>query len=166
MLMVDFQSRLLPAITNAEQVVQNAARLVRAAELLNVPLVFTEQNPRGIGSTVATLLGQRVPVPKINFNACHEPELLGALAGRSEVVIAGCEAHVCVLQTTFGLLRKGHSVYVVQDALGARLTANKDVAIGRMMRAGAEIVTTEMVIFEWLERSDHPRFREVITLIK
>jgi nicotinamidase-related amidase len=81
-------------------------------------------------------------------------------------VVAGCEAHVCVLQTVLGLLDAGRKVYIARDALGSRHAENKETAIRRMERHGAEIVTTEMVVFEWLESAEHPRFREAIALIK
>jgi nicotinamidase-related amidase len=81
-------------------------------------------------------------------------------------VVAGCEAHVCVLQTVLGLLDAGRKVYVVRDALGSRQPESKETAIRRMERHGAEIVTTEMVVFEWLESAEHPRFRDAIALIK
>ena len=147
--------------------VQAVAAVVAAAGLLDVPVTFTEQNPRGLGSTVAELgAGAHGPVvDKMTFDACRAP-MVGPLTGRPDVVVVGCEAHVCVLQTVLGLLAAGRRVHVVSDAVGSRTAANRDAAIRRMERHGAEVVTTEMVAFEWLGTAEHPRFREVVALIK
>jgi nicotinamidase-related amidase len=102
----------------------------------------------------------------MHFDACREPGFLARLQDRSDIVVAGCEAHVCVQQTVLGLLQAGRKVHVVRDALGARQLESKETAIRRMERHGAEIVTTEMVVFEWLATADHPRFREAVALIK
>ncbi|MGZ8367401.1 MAG: isochorismatase family protein, partial [Rhodoplanes sp.] len=88
------------------------------------------------------------------------------LADRPEVIVTGCEAHVCVLQTALGLLDAGRRVYVVRDAIGSRRAESKEAAIRRMERHGADIVTTEMVVFEWLETAEHPRFRAAAALIR
>ena len=167
LLVVDFQSRLMPAIDQGEAAVANARRLIDAAAMLEVPTLFTEQNARGLGPTVPEL----APDPsllahKMTFDAVREPSFLGRLAEEHAIVVAGCEAHVCVLQTVLGLLDAGRAVYVVRDALGARRAESKETALRRMERHGAEIVTTEMVVFEWLGTAEHPRFRDAIALIK
>ena len=167
LLVVDFQARLMPAIDGGADAVANARRLLAAAALMGVPVTFTEQNPRGLGGTVAELgAGVHGPVvDKMTFDACRAPAT-GPLTGRPDVVVAGCEAHVCVLQTVLGLLDAGQRVYVVQDAVGARRAESKEAALRRMERHGAEIVTTEMVVFEWLQTAEHPRFREALALVK
>ncbi len=112
----------------------------------------------------------RVPkgrlIHKMTFDAVREPDFLPAIPAGKHIVVAGCEAHVCVQQTVLGLLEAGRKVYVVRDALGSRHPENKETAIRRMERHGAEIVTTEMAVFEWLESAQHPHFREAIILIK
>lgn len=168
LLVVDFQARLMPAIHEAESVVANARRLIDAATLMGVPVVFTEQNPGGIGRTIEALRVDGAPVvAKTTFDAVAAPGFAAAVPddGRA-LVVAGCEAHVCVAQTTLGLLGAGRKVFLVRDALGARRPENKAAAIERLARHGAEVVTTEMVVFEWLGSSDHPRFREALALIK
>ena len=167
LLVVDLQARLMPAIDGATNVVANARRLVDAAARLDVPTLTTEQNPRGLGPTVAEL----APAParlvaKMTFDACRTPGFLPRLADGHAIVVAGCEAHVCVLQTVLGLLDAGRRVYVVRDALGARRAEGKETALARMTRHGAEIVTTEMVLFEWVASAEHPRFRDVLALVK
>jgi isochorismate hydrolase len=102
----------------------------------------------------------------MSFDACRSPGFFERLGPRPEIVVAGCEAHVCVLQTVLGLLDARRRVFVVSDAVGSRRPESKEAALRRLAAAGAEIVTTEMVLFEWLGSADHPRFREVIALVK
>jgi nicotinamidase-related amidase len=167
LLVVDFQAKLMPAIDRGADAIANARRLIDAAALLSVPTLFTEQNAKGLGPTVREL----VPDPfvlahKMTFDACREPNFLQRLAANHAIVVVGCEAHVCVLQTVLGLIDNGRRVFLVRDALGSRRAESKETAILRMERHGAEVVTTEMVVFEWLETAEHPRFREAIALIK
>jgi nicotinamidase-related amidase len=168
LLLIDLQERLMPVIHDHEAVVGRAVRLAEAAQLLNVPIRATEQYPVGLGSTVAPLAAYAQAVlSKTTFSAAEDPgfhELFPA--GAAEVVVAGVEAHVCVLQTVLGLLRPGHRVFVVADAVGSRDPADKAVALDRASRHGAEIVTSEMVLFEWLHDANHPKFREVQRLLK
>ncbi len=167
LLIVDFQARLMPAIDEGAAAVANARRLIDAARMLGLPRVFTEQNAKGLGPTVSELTPDPTAVVhKMTFDACREPGFLRRLPEDGAVVVAGCEAHVCVLQTVLGLVDHGRRVFLVRDAVGARRAESKETAIRRMERHGAEIVTTEMVVFEWLETAEHPRFRDAIALIK
>ena len=168
LLLVDLQERLMPVIHDADTVVANAARLGEAAQLLDVPVCATEQNPDGLGSTVPQVaLFPQLVMAKTSFGAVAEPGFATLLPPRTtEIVVAGCEAHVCVLQTVLGLLAGRHRVLLVADAIGSRNPANKAAAIDRAQRHGAEVVTTEMVLFEWMRDSHHPRFREVQKLIR
>jgi nicotinamidase-related amidase len=167
LLVVDFQAKLMPAIHGGADAIANARRLIDAAALLGVPTLFTEQNAKGLGPTVRELLPDPcVLAHKMTFDACRAPDFLQRLAGDHAIVVAGCEAHVCVLQTVLGLIDNGRRVFLVRDALGSRRAESKETAIRRMERHGAEVVTTEMVVFEWLQTAEHPRFREAIALIK
>jgi nicotinamidase-related amidase len=167
LLLVDFQARLMPAIDQAATVVRNARRLLDMAAHINVPVVITEQNAKGLGPTVAELPVDRGRlVHKMHFDTVREPEFLATIPADRQIVVAGCEAHVCVQQTVLGLLDARRKVYIVRDALGSRHFENKETAIHRMERHGAEVVTTEMVVFEWLESAEHPRFRDAVALIK
>lgn len=166
LLVVDFQSRLMPAIHDGAAAVANARRLLDIAALLDVPALATEQNAGGLGPTVPELREGLAVQHKMTFDACEAPGFLDALADRGDIVVAGCETHVCVLQTVLGLLAAGRRVHLVRDAVGSRTAANRDAAVARMERHGAELVTTEMVAFEWLRTSEHPRFREVVALVK
>lgn len=166
LLLVDFQARLMPFIHDREGVEANAGRLLTAAQALGVPVLHTEQNPKGLGPTVPALVpATGAALEKMTFDACRTAGIVEALPG-GDVVVAGCEAHVCVLQTVLGLIGQGRSVSVVADAVGSRTAANRAAALRRLERAGAEIVTTEMVIFEWLETAEDPQFKSIIGLIK
>jgi nicotinamidase-related amidase len=167
-LLIDLQERLVPALHDGETVVARAARLAEAARLLDVPIRATEQYPAGLGRTVSALAGYpQAVLTKTTFSAVADPGFHALLpSGVSEIVVAGCEAHVCVLQTVLGLLPGGHRVLLVADAVGSRDPADRTAAIDRARQHGAEIVTSEMVLFEWLRDAQHPKFREVQKLLK
>lgn len=166
LVVIDFQAKLMPAIHDGDTVLLNAGRLAEAARLLDVPAVLTEQYPRGLGATVPALADVAPAITKMSFDACAEPAFLEAVAGDSELVICGCEAHVCVGQTVLTLLEHRRRVVVVADAIGSRVPLSREIALQRMANHGAEIVTTEMVLFEWLRSAEHPQFRTVSKLIR
>lgn len=167
LLVIDFQARLMPAIAAGEAVVANARRLIDGAGLFHIPLVITEQNAAGLGGTVPELRRESARLAhKMTFDACRMPDFLPALPERAELVVAGCETHVCVLQTVLGLRDAGRRVYAVRDAMGSRRAENKEAALRRMERHGAELVTTEMVLFEWLGTAEDPRLRQVLDLVR
>lgn len=168
LLIVDFQARLMPAIHEGEAVLANARKLLDAATILDVPTVFTEQNAKGLGPTVAALApaDPATVQHKMSFDAVRAGGFLERAPKNRAVVVAGCEAHVCVLQTCLGLIDAGRKLYLVRDAVGSRRVESKETAIRRLEKHGAEIVTTEMVLFEWIETAEHPRFRDVLKLVK
>jgi len=167
-LLIDLQERLMPAIYDSEVVVARAVRLAEAARLLDVPVRATEQYPAGLGPTVKPLAAYpQAVLAKTAFSAVTDPGFPALLpAGTSEIVVAGCEAHVCVLQTVLGLLGGGQRVLLAADAVGSRDPADRAAAIDRARQHGVEIVTSEMVLFEWLRDAKHPKFREVQNLLK
>ena len=167
LLIIDLQERLMPAISEAEEITGNARKLIKAAEILSVPIAATEQYPKGLGPTAAGLLPHNIaPLTKTTFNSMRTAAIAVTMQGELDIVVAGTEAHVCVLQTVLGLLEGQRRVFVVADAVGSRREPNKLAALSRMKSHGAELVTTEMVIFEWLCDASHPRFREVLEIIK
>ncbi|MES2912792.1 MAG: isochorismatase family protein [Pseudomonadota bacterium] len=198
LVLVDYQTRLMPVIFENELVIANAVRLARMAGIMQVPVWATEQNPDKLGpnvpplqavieaaagrtlakmhfSAVADGLGEwlRPPVrkPTQGGNARSLPKHLQKAApeeeeGRGMIVIAGCEAHVCLMQTALDLLEEEFDVWVVTDACSSRTERNRDAAFDRLAGAGAELVTTEMVAFEWLGTAEHPAFKDVQGLIK
>ena len=158
----------MPVIEDSDTVVARAVRLAEAATVLDVPVRATEQNPAGLGRTVPPLAGYpQAVMSKTTFSAAGDPGFSGLLpAGSGEIVVAGCEAHVCVLQTVLDLLAAGRRVAWVADATGSRDLADRAAAIDRARQHGAEIVTSEMVLFEWLRDARHPKFREVQKLLR
>ena len=165
LVLVDIQARLVPAIADAEAMIANARRLKDAAGILGVPVLLTEQNPDALGTTVRELAGGET-IAKMEFDVTRREGFLAHVPDGAEVILAGCEAHICVLQTAFGLMAAGHPVRIVRDAVGSRRTENREAALARLAAHGADIVTTEMVVFEWIGTAAHPRFREVVRLIK
>jgi nicotinamidase-related amidase len=167
LLVIDFQSRLMPAIAEGAAVVANARRLIDGAELLGVPVLFTEQNADGLGPTLPELRSATAGLfHKMTFDACRMAGFLDVLPSGRGVVVAGCETHVCVLQTVLGLIAAGRRVHLVRDAVGSRRPESKETAIRRLERNGAEIVTAEMVLFEWLGTAEDTRLRRVIDLVR
>lgn len=191
LVLVDYQARLMPAIFEGPLVVANAVRLGQVARLMAVPVWGTEQNPSKLGENLVAVrtlcvqtlskmhfsaveegLGEwlRPPAKPVMGNARSLPKHLQKpavnFAERNTVVIAGCEAHVCLLQTALNLLEDEFEVWVVTDACGSRTERNRDAAFDRLAGAGAELVTTEMVAFEWLRTAEHADFKAVQALIK
>jgi nicotinamidase-related amidase len=171
LLLVDLQANLMPAIDMGAQVVARARLLAAAANRLEVPVLATEQYPEGLGPSVPEILAL-VPaenvIPKRTFAAGNEPELPRRLAalGRPELVLAGCEAHVCVLQTALSLKARDYRVIVVADAVSSRREADRAAALRRLEAAGCDLVTAEMVVFEWLRFAASPEFRDLLPLLK
>lgn len=191
LVLVDYQTRLMPAIYEGALVGANAVRLGQLARLLAVPAWGTEQNPSKLGENLGDIkalctqtlskmhfsgveegLGEwlRPPAKPPAGNARSLPKHLQKPANnpaeRNMIVIAGCEAHICLLQTALDLLEDEFDVWVVTDACGSRTERNRDAAFDRLAGAGAELVTTEMVAFEWVRTAEHPSFTAMQALIK
>lgn len=194
LVLVDYQVRLMPVLFDNHAAIANAVRLAQMAHALQVPAFVTEQNPSKLGATVPELqavltplaarvlskmqfsaveegLGEwlRPPAKPVQGNARSLPKHLQKPVGgaqRDTIVLAGCEAHVCLLQTALDLLEDEFDVWVVTDACTSRTERNRDAAFDRLAGAGAELVTTEMVAFEWLRSAEHPAFKEVQGFIK
>ena len=171
LLMVDIQERLAPVMHDPRSVLYNGALLVKAARRLEVPVLCSEQYPKGLGPTmvdVREVLPEGATLEKSEFSCAANPGLLQALrdTGREQVVVAGIEAHVCVLQTCLGLTREGFEVFVVRDACSSRREANAEAAFARMAANGVSVVTLEMALFEWLGRAGTDAFKEITGWIK
>jgi len=191
LVLVDYQERLLPVIVDNAAIIENARKLAHLAPQVEVPVWGTEQNPSRLGTNDAALraLCQRT-LAKMHFSAVeegltdwlrptskphggsarslprHMQKTTSAALPRNQIVIAGCEAHVCLLQTALQLLEDEFEVWVVTDACGSRTERNRDAAFDRLAAAGAELVTVEMVAFEWLRSCEHPVFKNMLGLIK
>lgn len=190
LVLIDYQTRLLPAIFESDIVIAQALKLAHIAKLLRVPITGTEQNPDGLGQNHAALralcgqtlakthfdgcadglgdLLRDIGTPKPSPNARSMPKHMQKEPEnqRPTIVLAGMETHVCFLQTALSLIEEEFDVWVVTDACGSRTEKNRDAAFDRLAGNGAELVTVEMVAFEWLESSDHPQFKAVLDLIK
>lgn len=170
LLIVDVQEKLVPKIANLERLVANCRMLIQGAKILAVPVFATEQYPKGLGSTVPRLAELlEGPSQKLRFS-CAEVLDWGTAVGQSDnrfqIVVAGMEAHVCVLQTVLDLLGNGFQVFVVADAVSSRSELDWKFALDRMSDGGATIVTTESVLFEWCAVSGTPEFKQISQLIK
>lgn len=170
LVLVDFQSRLMPAIHDAERVTGNAVFLARVARELGVPVLGTEQNPKALGANddrVSELCDRTLS--KGHFSAVADglmAELISLAPRARQVVLAGCETHVCLLQTALEVQQSGLQAFVVAEACGSRRPDDKQAALQRLAQAGVTLVSAEMVAFEWLRSCEHPAFREVLALIK
>ena len=168
LLIIDPQARLMPAIHDAQSVIRRCVQLATAARELRIHVIGTEENPEGLGPNVEELEKLcDTTLTKLHFSAVDEPGFMERLPqGRNTMVVAGCEAHVCVLQTVAGLLGAGHDVKWVADAVGSRHPYDRETATARARAMGADVVTTEMVLFEWLRTSAHPSFRKILKLAR
>lgn len=171
LLVIDFQERLVPAIFAKERVVANALRLIRGAQVMGLPVFATEQYRKGLGATVpeiAEAMTGVAPIEKTAFSACGAPGLTEALRARgvTDVLMTGIEAHVCVCQTALDLLALGFRPFVVADATSSRTAENHQAGVARMRQAGATVVSTEMALFELIERAGTEEFKQILPLVR
>jgi nicotinamidase-related amidase len=172
LVLIDMQVKLATAMSAEalQNTVKNCGILVQAAQLLEVPTIITEQYPQGLGETLAEIkshLPNCKPITKTVFSSCGEPKFNQQLQREnSQIVLAGMEAHICVLQTALALLQAGKQVFVVEDAIVSRSVANKANALARLRDAGCVITNTESVVFEWLGNANHAAFKAVSKLIR
>lgn len=165
LLVIDVQDRLAAVMEDRERVIKNCGLLMEMAKLGNMPVIVTEQYPKGLGHTVrelAPLLPGHRLLQKVNFDCCREPSFLEMLdRGRSTVLVGGMEAHICVLLTCLGLLNRGFHVHVAEDAVCSRRDSDRRTALELMRDAGAVITTTETALFQLLEMAGTEEFRSI-----
>jgi nicotinamidase-related amidase len=169
LLVIDLQEKLLPAIEHGERVVWNARRLIDGAKLLGLPVVGTEQYPKGLGRTTPELADRLGPLPsKLTFSCGGCLESFELLRGRGiyKILVCGVEAHVCVQQSVLDLLADGWRVFVAVDAVGSRFEVDRRVALERMDSSGATLTTTEAALFEWCQVAGTPEFKQISLLAK
>jgi nicotinamidase-related amidase len=175
LVIIDIQEKLLPAIADSAGVLANAVKLATAARHFGVPITISEQYPKGIGHTVPEVLKAAGPqaavFEKLEFSCARNAALREraaqiSRAGRRQMILCGIEAHVCVLQSAVGFADQGHGVAIAADAVSSRAPASKDMALARLARSVIMPVTTEMVLFEWLERAGTADFKALLGLIK
>lgn len=174
LVVIDVQERLAPVIDGIEGVEKNIERLIRGAAILGVPSILTEQYPKGIGPTTATIrraieeTGRFDPVQKMCFSSwgCHEFSERVRASGRRQIIVTGIEAHVCVHQTCLDLLDDGFAVWIVGDAVSSRTARNREIALQRMVYEGARLTSTEMALFEMTVESGTETFKAISKLVK
>ena len=171
-MIIDVQEKLLNAVFNKASLEKKATTIANTAKILGIPVIVTEQYPKGLGATVESLK-EALPenaqyFEKTAFSALENKEVIEALknSGKKQVVIFGIETHICVSQTTNALIQEGFEVSVIRDACGSRSELEYSAGLGRMKDNGAHVLTTEIALFEWLKGAKHPNFKEVQTLIK
>jgi nicotinamidase-related amidase len=168
LLIIDIQEKLLNAVFNKDILEKKSSTMTKACSILNIPVIVTEQYPKGLGETFGELKKGGQAFEKITFSALENKEVWNALKNtkRKNIMIMGIETHICVHQTVNALIQAGFSVTVVKDACGSRLEEEYLSALEVMKNSGAEIKTTEMIIFELLKTAKHENFKEIQALIK
>jgi len=171
LLVIDVQGKLARLMHKKDELFRHISGLIRIASFLDIPIIVTEQVPEKIGTTISEiteLLKGTQPLPKACFSCCRQDQIMQKLESlnRKQIVVAGIEAHVCVYQTVHDLIHKQYEVQVVGDAVSSRTEMNKHFALDRIKFLGGGITSTEMIACEWLKTSEHPKFREIIRLIK
>jgi nicotinamidase-related amidase len=171
LVLVDVQERFRGLIDGMDGVVRNSARLLRFCDRLDIPVVVTEQYPQRLGRTVpelAALAPGAVPYEKLTFSCAGDRRFMGRLQslGRSQAILCGIEAHVCVYQTVFDLLALDWQVAVAADAVSSRRPAERDLGLARMRELGAQVMGAEMIMFEILREAGTPDFKAVADVLK
>ena len=164
--MVDIQDMFVPVIKDLDRLVSNAKILIGSARILKIPLIVTEQYPKGLGRTIDKIGYKGEVIEKMSFSCFGCDEFAGKIKGFDRAVIFGIEAHVCVLQTALDALKKGIEVHVVADAISSRSSENKQMAIERMRQSGVFIVSTEMILFQLVEKAGTEEFKKISLLVK
>lgn len=166
---IDIQGKLVNAAYNGNLCVNKASILINAAKILNIPAILTEQYPKGLGKTVDVIdTTCAKTIEKETFSAFLKPEFKNAIISnnRKQIVIFGIETHICVLQTACDMLMNGYEVFIVKDASSSRNPDEHNAGLEFLKQYGGKIVTTEIVLFQWLKTSKHEKFKEIQALIK
>ncbi len=168
---VDVQGKLALLMHEKEKLFSNIQVLIKAAKILNVPILWCRQAPQALGATlpqIADLLDDNEPVDKFCFNCCDSDRFNSRLEqlNKKQVLLCGIETHVCIYQTAIHLSHAGYEVTVIADAVSSRTESNKTFALNKMQTVGIDISTTEMALFELLKTAEHPKFRQIAKLIR
>ena len=168
---IDFQERLFPVMHDKDKLLQNVVKLIKGARVLEIPVILTEQYPKGLGPTlpeIKVLLPDVKAIEKVCFSCCDNEAFVHSLEAlkRKQVLIAGIEAHICVYQTAVALARAGYEVQVVSDCISSRELENKTVALFRMGAAGISPTSTEMALFELLRVAQGDKFKQISSIVK
>jgi len=171
LLVIDMQERLVPAMLAPARTIRNTRLLLQAARMTGVPALLTEQYPQGLGHTIPEIIkaaGDSIVLPKMHFSCMEDEGFAAAFRGlnRRQAILTGMEAHICVTQTAASLVEDGYEVFVVSDATASRTAESESACLARLSAAGVSVVTTEMVVFEWLGKAGTDAFKQILPLIK
>lgn len=171
LVVIDYQERLFPVMHDKDKLLGNAVKLIKGARVLEIPIILTEQYPKGLGPTIPEikeLIPDIKPVEKVSFSCCDEETFSKAIESmkRKQVLIAGIEAHICVYQTAMALVRAGYEVQVVGDCVASRDPENKLAALFKMGAAGISPTTSEMALFELLKAAKGDKFKQISSIVK
>ena len=171
LLVIDVQVKLAHLMDGKEELVENLRKLIKGAQVLGIPIIWTEQNPRGLGPTIPEikeLLPDNRPITKFSFSCCGEESFMEELRrqNRKQILITGIEAHICVYQTAMDLLGWGYEVDVVADAVSSRTAGNKRIGLEKIRDGGGRLTSTETAIFELLRVAEGERFKEILQIMK
>ena len=167
LILIDLQGRLMPAIDHGEEILRQCIRSAKIATLLNIPIITTEQSPKSLGKTLESIqYFCSNTIVKEHFNACADNLIEALPEVRPQLILMGCETHVCLMQTALHLITSGYDVSIAVDGVGSRRALDKQIALERLKDAGARLITTEMLAFEWMKTAQNPHFKEILALIK
>ncbi|MGD9817339.1 MAG: isochorismatase family protein [Desulfomonilaceae bacterium] len=171
LVVVDLQEKLSKAMYCLDSLLSASEKIIKGSNILSIPIIWTEQNPKGLGSTLepfANLMNPDLRVPKLSFSCCGEPNFANLLASqdRRQILLMGIESHVCVYQTGIDLIDLGYEVQVVTDAVSSRTQENRILGIERLKSSGAKVTSSEMALFEMLKIAEGPKFKDVLKVVK
>jgi nicotinamidase-related amidase len=171
LLIIDVQGNLAHAMHNKQKLVENLQKIIKGVQVLEIPILWVEQNPKGLGPTlkeIADLITDIKPISKMSFSCCQNDTFMTALKSlkRKQILITGIEAHICVYQAAVDLLDMGYEVQVVSDAVSSRTEDNQKIGLQKMKDAGAGVTSVETALFELLKVAEDARFKEIIQIVK
>lgn len=170
-LVIDMQEKLTPAMAEKEKLVRNICKLMEGMQVLGIPLILTEQYPKGLGPTIpeiSRLAGQAQPISKTSFSCLGSSKFRNELKkfGRKQVIVCGIESHVCIYQTAKDLVSSGYEAFIATDAISSRTLENKFTGLNLMGRGGAVLTSVEAVLFELLETAENKNFKAISRIVK
>lgn len=172
LIVIDVQGKLAQLMYQKETLFANLKRMIQGAQLLELPILWTEQVPDKLGETtpeIRELLVQTTrPISKVSFSCCGNEPFMSQLKrlNRNQMLLTGMESHICVYQTALDLRQRDYEVQIVADAVSSRIAENKQIGLERMKEAGAQLTSTEMALFELLRAAEGPKFKEIARIIK
>ncbi len=168
LVIIDIQEKLVKAASNGEKTIINTSKISQAAQILSIPVIITEQYPKGLGATVESITGSDAFImEKSSFSAFKEPEFEQKInsLNRKQVILCGIETHICVLQTAIDLYKNGYEVYVLKDCVSSRSEEEQNSGLELLKQYGIKVITVEIALFQWLKSSKHPQFKDIQKLI-